>query len=112
MTPQQLAHLRALAASTTVGGDIRAVLAELDRLRVECEKLKGFAMAIYGNWPDSGNLDGGELQDLGEKYGLLTPTIVTQACGETCDCAEWADFPQTCYRRSDLIKRADEGKPK
>lgn len=49
-------------------------------------------------WPEGG-IDGGELQDLGERFGLLKPVEVTEPCGSYCACDYYsADFPMTCYK--------------
>lgn len=66
----------------------------------DLEKLRAFAQAILDDWPDIGGLDGFEVQELAEKHGLLTPTIATGPCGETCLCAEYDDFPMTCYHKT------------
>lgn len=74
---------------------------ENEALKVEIERLRGFARAIMDE--RYGNLDGGKLQDLGVKHGLLIPTEVTDVCGENCVCEEYGDFPQTCYRFSRIL---------
>lgn len=62
--------------------------------------LLGFCYWLFTNvWPH-GDADGGDLEDMGVKFGILKPEEVTQSCGEYCRCAEWDDFPQTCYRLS------------
>ena len=62
----------------------------------------GFAKAIFLDWPDSG-LDGFDLQEIGEKHGVLVPEKRTKLCEPECTCAEYytsedvkAGF--TCYR--------------
>ena len=65
----------------------------------------GFTKAVLRSDP----FDGGELQDMGVAYGVLVPTEVTEACGETCECAEVDDFPQTCYRWAKELLRDDSG---
>lgn len=65
--------------------------------------LRAFAQALFKDWPDVG-ADGFELQELGEKYGLLTPVPVTERCDpDNCNCAEYDDFPMICYRKSPLL---------
>ena len=64
---------------------------------------KGFANAIYNDWPDCGSLDGFDLQELGEKYGLLVPEERTTLCDPECNCAEYYSSDEitagfTCYR--------------
>lgn len=53
--------------------------------------------AIVRSWPD-GDLDGGELQELAYQHGILERREVTEPCGDACRCADYGDFPATCYR--------------
>ena len=72
----------------------------------EIERLRKFIAALFDNWPDDLGIDGFDLQDLAEKYGLLIPHTVTVPCGETCSCAEYhGDMSEgvTCYRRVDWL---------
>lgn len=55
---------------------------------------------VYG-----GDLDGGDVQEMGVKHGVLVETLVTEPCDEhSCICAESGDFPEgrdfptTCFR--------------
>lgn len=48
-------------------------------------------------WPESG-IDGGELEELGERFGFLKTVDATESCGEGCVCALYESFPMTCYR--------------
>jgi hypothetical protein len=50
---------------------------------------------------EGGSLDGGELQGLLVDVGVLVPIQVDEPCGEGCNCAEFGDFPMTCYRLAD-----------
>lgn len=68
----------------------------------ELRPLRAFAQDIMSSWPEGG-LDGGDIQDLAVKHGLLAPVTVTEPCGENCCCAEYADFPQQCFRRTALL---------
>lgn len=62
-----------------------------------------FIRAIMRSWPD-GDLDGGELQELAHQYGILELHAVTEPCGESCQCADYGDFPTTCYRLTDPFR--------
>jgi len=75
----------------------REYIAELSE---RIEMLEGFAWSILSGWPecDGEMMDGFDIQERGEKYGLLIPTEVTEPCGENCNCVEYGDFPMTCYR--------------
>jgi hypothetical protein len=68
--------------------------------------LKGFAEAVMRSWPH-GDVDGGDLQDIAVKHGLLREESRTDFCGEFCGCRECfvdpnLDAPWTCYRRVTL----------
>ena len=68
---------------------------------------KGFALKMFEDWPEpyGENLDGFELQGLGEKYGILTKSVVTEPCQpEGCNCAEFG-FPTDCYRVNRELKK-------
>jgi hypothetical protein len=66
-------------------------------------KLRAFVQELFKGWPDDLGVDGFDMQDLAEKHGLLVPTEVTAPCGEVCSCAEYGDFPATCYRKTSLL---------
>ncbi len=78
-------------------------------LRAELDKLRAFATAIMMYWPD-GDVDGGGLQEMAIKYGLLSlaDPAPTAPCAVDCMCAEyygpddWHDGVE-CYRRTALI---------
>ena len=53
---------------------------------------------------DGCDLDGGSIQDMAEKYGLVEEVKMTERCGESCICAEMDDFPLTCYRYTEAFK--------
>ena len=62
--------------------------------------LAGFAEAIMRCWPE-GDVDGGDLQEIAIKHGLLRPETRTELCEPECDCAGMFDGGDewTCYRR-------------
>ena len=70
----------------------------------------GFARAVFDDWPDIGTYNGFDLQDLGEKYGLLVGTAVTAPCGENCGCLEHMSEEEfaaghTCYRLAKELRK-------
>ena len=88
--------------------DILAVCDEIERLQAENERrrernsqLLGFALSILEGWPEAQGemMDGFDLQERGEKYGLLIPREVSEPCSEWCYCVEYG-FPTTSYRFS------------
>ena len=50
-------------------------------------------------WPD-----GFEAQDSAVKHGIFIPHEVTEPCDDSCACADYGDFPQTCYRKASIIR--------
>jgi hypothetical protein len=76
----------------------------------ELDRLRRFAAAVLESWP-LGDVDGGELQELAVKQGLLIPTTVTAPCGEGCNCADYYGDDElkegvVCYRRAPEIEAA------
>ena len=63
-------------------------------------QLVAFAREVLGGYgcDEIGDIDGGDLQEIAHKHGLLLEFTVTEPCGDTCVCAESGDFPATCYR--------------
>ncbi len=64
------------------------------------ENLKNFANEILSHTFEGCDLDGGEVQEIAVKHGLLMPITVNSKCGENCRCAEFSEFPLTCYKKS------------
>lgn len=70
-----------------------------------------FAQEIMSIWP-YGDVDGGQLQDIAEKHGLITPETRHESCGDEfgsgCNCAgsvlpeEW-EAGITCYRKARIL---------
>ena len=80
----------------------------------DVRKLRAFAQAVLEDWPDFSGMDGGEIQDLAVKHGLLrakdpAPTVPCMESG--CACAEYygLDFngqfedPPQCFERTELL---------
>lgn len=63
----------------------------------------GAVLDAHRNDGYPGDVDGGTLQDLAVKHGVIVPVPVKEACGEVCSCAEYDDFPQDCYRLEALV---------
>jgi hypothetical protein len=67
-----------------------------------------FAQEIMSIWPH-GDVDGGDLQNIAEKHGLLTPETFYEPCQESgCNCSgmwssdEW-NAGVTCYRKAQIL---------
>lgn len=74
----------------------------------EIAALRAFALAVMEVWP-MGDLDGGALQEIAEKHGMLKPETRHEPCGEVCSCNEYADPHEwedgvVCYRKTPLLK--------
>lgn len=74
-------------------------------LEAERDSLRAFAQDVMEGWP-YGAPDGGDLQELAEKLGLLKPVEMAKPCAEECCCAEFYgedDGPFRCYRKTSLL---------
>lgn len=75
------------------------------------DKLRAFARELFEHWPEAAGVDGFQLQDLGEKHGLLAKKdpAPRQPCGENCACREYypdEDFHEgavICYQRTEVL---------
>lgn len=79
---------------------------------IEIQKFRAFARAIMKSWPE-GDVDGGELQAIAVRHGLLTPTTLYAPCGDSCLCADTFgedEFAEgiTCYRKVDWLIGVDK----
>lgn len=87
---------------------------ENEPLRREAELLRAFAQKALAGWPEC-SVDGFELQDLAEEYGLIEKKNPppTEPCGENCACVEyygsgdWSNEDVSCYRRTPLLTGID-----
>lgn len=77
----------------------------------ELTSLKSFVRDLIelADWPDGGDIDGSEFQDLCVKHGLLLPETRYKPCREEgCSCNqyyaddEWEDGI-TCYRLAPFL---------
>ena len=81
--------------------------AEAEKDLIEIERLRAFARDVMEVWP-MGDLDGGSLQEIATKHGLLTPEVRNERCGESCGCAEYATADEfasgvECYRKAAFL---------
>lgn len=82
-----------------------------DQLNAKIEMvMAGFIRELFGMYfPECGDIDGADLQELGEKHGVLVPKVYYAPCDEFCNCAgfcdaaDWADGV-TCFRLADWLK--------
>lgn len=72
------------------------------------DALLAFAREVMKDWPEAGELDGFDLQEIAERHGLLAPTTQAEPCApEGCWCAGYFapdDWPVQCYRRTNRLK--------
>lgn len=66
---------------------------------VASENLRNFANAMIDIALEGCDADGGHIQELAIKHGLLKPEQRTERCSDACSCAEYADFPVECFRK-------------
>jgi len=79
---------------------LRAQLAERDALR-------SFANEIIAAAYEGGSFEGGDIQDMAVKHGLLRIESRVAECGESCACREYG-FPAECYRKTALLSASAE----
>ena len=86
-------------AITKLLDTIEAQAAEMERLKDRSEKMRRFVDAIIEGVFDGGDFDGGDLQEMLVKCGLLIPTQRTAPCDDACRCIDGADDGEivTCY---------------
>ena len=103
-------NIRALlAALSAKQGEVERMAAENEKLRADLLPLQEFMDAIFGEFPDHGDIDGFDLQDIAEACGLLKKKATVTPCGEHCGCAEngIADGTEAqCYRIQPVMRRA------
>ncbi|MGY2157127.1 hypothetical protein [Pseudomonas tolaasii] len=73
----------------------------------ERNQLKAFAVEMINASFEGGSFDGGDIQDIGVKHGLLRIEQREEECGEGCACREYG-FPAECYRKAPLLRAQSE----
>lgn len=54
----------------------------------QLSQMARFINEVLAHWPDGG-IDGGELQEIAERTGILTPQTINAPCGDYCDCQNY-----------------------
>lgn len=102
-------YARALAAYITKATEANV------RADAAIERLRGFANAVIGGWPDDICLDGIELQEIAVKHGLLAlkDPRPTAPCSESCNCVEYHGLDPSawargvdCYVKTEFLSQA------
>ncbi|MBJ2318068.1 hypothetical protein JFT37_06035 [Pseudomonas fluorescens] len=75
---------------------------EVVRLNAERDQFKAFAVEMINASFEGGSFDGGDIQDIAVKHGLLRIERREDECGEACACREYG-FPAVCYRKTNLV---------
>ena len=84
--------------------------AEKINTETDLDNVCKFVRDIMKSWP-LGDIEGGELQDLALKYGLikLKNSPPAEPCNEECTCVDYYDFADfaagkvECYARTALL---------
>lgn len=84
-------------------GDLESGIDE----RVEAVR---FARELISTAFDGGSFDGGEIQDMAVKHGLMRIERREVECGEVCACREYG-FPSDCYRTNACLDTINTPKP-
>lgn len=92
-------------AAQTNWNEFADSVGERDQLRAEVEALRAFSNEIISGAFEGGSFDGGDIQDMGVKHGLLRIEQREDECGEFCACREYG-FPSECYRKTELLVAA------
>lgn len=80
---------------------------EVVRLSAEQDQLKAFAVEMINASFEGGSFDGGDIQDIAVKHGLLRIERRDDECGEACACREYG-FPAECYRKTPVLSAMPE----
>lgn len=86
-------------------GVIRGVERAYVELPAPGNALKAFANDMITAAFEGGSFDGGGIQDIAVKHGLLRIEQREEECGEVCACRSEGDgFPAQCYRKTALLR--------
>jgi len=70
--------------------------------RASVVALESFACEMVEAAFEGGSFDGGDIQDIAVKHGLLRTETRDEECGDVCACREHG-FPAECYRKTELL---------
>lgn len=71
------------------------------------DQLKAFVVEMINASFEGDCFDGGDIQDIAVKHGLLQIEQHEEECGEGCACREY-NFPAECYRKTPLLRAQSE----
>jgi hypothetical protein len=100
-------HEQMYEAAIAANARAEAAEQQVQEMREDLAPLQDFVNAVFGEFPEHGDIDGFALQDIAESCGLLRAEMVTAPCGEVCGCADaGANGPTECYRIQPVLSRA------
>ncbi len=70
--------------------------------RSQRDQLKAFATEVINASFEGGSFEGGDIQDIALKHGLLRVEQREDECDEACACREYG-FPAECYRKTPIL---------
>lgn len=82
--------------------EVMGALMTLHTLNRERNQLRAFAVEMVNASFEGGSFDGGDIQDIAVKHGLLRIEQREDECGEACGCREYG-FPAECYRKTPIL---------
>lgn len=99
-TPEAAANAALIARAPDLLAENAALRARVKLL----EPVARYGLAVFDEHrTECGDIDGGTLQDLAQKFGLVEEVRVTESCGAGCHCVDWDDFPQDCLRDTEAL---------
>ncbi len=106
--PEEVERLRALVKSYEEIAESHAdACAEALTRLAERDALRSFADEIVSAAYEGGSFEGGDIQDMAVKHGLLRIESRAEECGEACACREYG-FPAECYRKTGVLSASAE----
>lgn len=75
---------------------------DFGRIKSETISISAFANEIISAAFEGGSFEGGDIQDMAVKFGLLEIQERAEECGEICACREYG-FPAECYRKASIL---------
>ncbi len=91
---------------------VRALTAEVGRLKQDGARLLAFSGAVLGLQREhQADVGGDFIQEQATKYGLLESKEMTAPCGPSCECAGITQFPTDCYFPTELGRAALSAPP-
>ncbi|MBP5054358.1 hypothetical protein [Pseudomonas chlororaphis] len=91
-----------IAENKSLQGQLNSMLDANAKLSEYPAPLRAFANEMIAAAFEGGSFEGGDIQDIAVKHGLLRIEQRSDECGEACSCREHG-FPLDCYRKTSLL---------